>query len=135
MDQENLKKQQDLLSKNGKRSEIKEDVAAKKKKKSLILQEKEEEFLKRDMVHVPIPDALKLKLVQDWENVTKSQKLVTLPRNPTVNQILNEFLNEYLEKEKSKKNQDIVKEVVEGLKIYFNKALGTILLYKLEKMQ
>ena len=122
------------MKNNGKR-EVQQDTNFKKKKKTLILQEKEEEFLKRDMVHIPIPDALKLKLVQDWENVTKLQKLVTLPRNPNVSEILNEFLSNFLENEKSIKNQDIVKEVVQGLLTYFDKALGNILLYKLEKTQ
>ena len=31
--------------------------------------------------------------------------------------------------------EDIAHEVIQGLKLYFDKALGSILLYKLEKMQ
>lgn len=143
-DDENLKKQQELVStatinKNGKRLDpaVQEK---KKKRRDSVLSEKEDEFMKRQMIHIPIPDALKLKLVQDWEYVTKSQKLVVLPRLPNVNQVLDGFLMEYMEvlsskRDKKSASEDIVNEVVQGLKLYFKKALGSILLYKLERVQ
>lgn len=145
LDDDNLKKQSELINqaqinKNGKRTDT--SVQEKKKKRrDSVLAEKEDEFMKRQMVHIPIPDALKLKLVQDWENVTKSQKLLALPRAQSVNQILDGFLIEYKEllanksRDKRTSGEDIVNEVVQGLKLYFNKALGSILLYKLERIQ
>ncbi len=90
------------------------------------------------MIHIPIPDSLKLKLVQDWENVTKSQKV----SSPTVTEILDGFLNEYVvqlpdkpREGRSVASHEIVHEVVQGLKLYFDKSLGSILLYKLERAQ
>lgn len=38
-----------------------------------------------------IPDVLKLQLVDDWENVTKNNQLVTLPRKPNVRDLLEEY--------------------------------------------
>lgn len=51
----------------------------------------EAEFLKRPEVKIVIPDVLKLQLVDDWENVTKNNQLVTLPRKPNVSELLNEY--------------------------------------------
>lgn len=38
-----------------------------------------------------IPQVLKLQLVDDWENVTKNNQLVTLPRKPNVRNLLDEY--------------------------------------------
>jgi mortality factor 4-like protein 1 len=70
-------------------------------------------------------------LVDDWENVTKNQQLVPLPSAHPVNSIL----KDYLEWEKPKRIEgsagaDILEEVVAGLKEYFDKCLGRILLYR-----
>ncbi|ORE21697.1 MRG-domain-containing protein [Rhizopus microsporus] len=50
--------------------------------------EKEEDYLRKPEIKLEIPDALKGQLVDDWENVTKNQQLVTLPREITVNGVL-----------------------------------------------
>lgn len=52
---------------------------------------KEAEFLKRPEVKIVIPQVLKLQLVDDWENVTKNNQLVTLPRKPSVRDLLQEY--------------------------------------------
>ena len=70
-------------------------------------------------------------LVDDWENVTKNQQLVPLPCARPVNAIL----KDYLEFEKPRRTEgsagaDILEEVVAGLKEYFEKCLGRILLYR-----
>ncbi|KAJ1555267.1 Esa1p-associated factor, partial [Cladochytrium tenue] len=51
----------------------------------------EEEFLRRTEVRIPVPDALKVLLVDDWENVTKNRRLVRLPRAPSVARILLDY--------------------------------------------
>ncbi|OLY82142.1 Chromatin modification-related protein eaf3 [Smittium mucronatum] len=85
-----------------------------------------------------VPNVLKVKLIDDWEFVTKEKLLVELPRSPTVSQIIdqyNVYLLENAEKRKSRKNEEISKEILVGLKNYFDKALGAILLYRFERYQ
>jgi hypothetical protein len=91
----------------------------------------EASFLARPSVKLIIPDHIKAILVDDWENVTKNQQLVPLPAAYPVNKIL----DEYLEYEKPRRQPgsaeaDILEEVIAGLKEYFEKCLGRILLYR-----
>lgn len=53
--------------------------------------EKEEDYLNRPEIKLDIPDTLKGQLVDDWENVTKNQQLVTLPRTVNVNEVLSRY--------------------------------------------
>ncbi|KAI9849015.1 MAG: Esa1p-associated factor [Sclerophora amabilis] len=96
----------------------------------------EEHFQTRPSVRVIIPDRLKALLVDDWENVTKNLQLVPLPSKTPVNTIL----DTYLESERTKRragsaDADILEEVVQGVKEYFDKCLGRILLYRFERDQ
>ncbi|CAO3567395.1 Esa1p-associated factor [Mortierella alpina] len=94
--------------------------------------DKEEDFTKRPEIKVPIPDSLKTQLVDDWEYITKNQQLVPLPRTPNVVQIL----EMYKESKKDKKAKDeIFQEVMAGIKTYFDKVLGNLLLYRFERQQ
>jgi hypothetical protein len=91
----------------------------------------EEQFHAKPAVKLIIPDHIKAILVDDWENVTKNLQLVPLPAAKPVNLIL----NDYLEYEKPRRQPgsaqaDILDEVVAGLKEYFEKCLGRILLYR-----
>ncbi|KAI8877310.1 MRG-domain-containing protein [Backusella circina FSU 941] len=87
-------------------------------------------------IKLDIPEILKVQLVDDWENVTKNQQLVSLPRETSINQIFILYKKFKKEKEGNKElNQDLLEEVVHGLRIYFNKALGTMLLYRFERLQ
>jgi hypothetical protein len=78
-------------------------------------------------------------LVDDWENVTKKSQLVPLPRKPSVDEILQEYRVHYLSLKKEGKSASrppaVLDEVLEGLKLYFNKALGNNLLYRFERAQ
>ncbi|RQM05303.1 hypothetical protein DH86_00001854 [Scytalidium sp. 3C] len=98
--------------------------------------ETEEGFHARPSIKILIPDHIKAILVDDWENVTKNCQLVPLPAAHPVNSIL----NDYIEFEKPKRMEgsaaaDILEEVVAGLKEYFDKCLGRILLYRFERNQ
>jgi hypothetical protein len=91
----------------------------------------EESFHARPSIKIVIPDHIKAILVDDWENITKNNQLVPLPAERSVNQML----DDYLEFEKPKRaagsaQADILEEVVAGLKEYFEKCLGRILLYR-----
>ncbi|KAJ4504317.1 Esa1p-associated factor [Exophiala dermatitidis] len=98
--------------------------------------EKEENFLTRPSIHISVPDHLKNLLVDDWENVTKSLLLVPLPSQAPANYILDDYYNE----ERNNRlvgsaDLEILEEFVTGLKTYFDKALGKILLYRFERNQ
>ena len=96
----------------------------------------EESFHSRPAVRIVIPDHLKAILVDDWENVTKSLSLVPLPSAHPVNEILTTYFDE----EKGKRRlgsaeADLLEEVVAGVREYFDKCLGRILLYRFEREQ
>ncbi|GAM84471.1 hypothetical protein ANO11243_024670 [Dothideomycetidae sp. 11243] len=98
--------------------------------------EKEEDFLRRPAIKLHIPENLKSILVDDWEKVTKDQKLVSLPSRTPVNL----FLDEYEDAEKARRREgsadyNILEEVVAGVREYFNKSLGRLLLYRFERPQ
>lgn len=98
--------------------------------------QQEETFNLRPAIHINVPDHLKSILVDDWENVTKNLSLVPLPSKPSVNEILTSYFDE----EKNKRHlgspeADLLEEVVAGLKEYFEKSVGRILLYRFERQQ
>lgn len=98
-----------------------------------------------------------MQLVDDWEWITKDQKvgfatsvadkrgslfshqLVHLPREPNVERIL-ELYKEYRLAKKGPikdlpRSEEVLEEVITGIKVYFEKALGNILLYRFERPQ
>ena len=82
------------------------------------------------------PDRLKSLLVDDWENVTKNLQLVRLPSDKPASVILDEYFEvEKLKRRSGSPEADILEEVVKGMKEYFNKSLGRILLYRFEREQ
>lgn len=92
----------------------------------------EDGFHSRPSIKLVMPDHLKALLVDDWENVTKNNQLVPLPHPHPVNEIL----EEYLAYEKPHRGEgtaamDILEETIAGLREYFDKSLGRILLYRL----
>ena len=96
----------------------------------------EETFNLRPAIHINVPDHIKSILVDDWENVTKNLSLVPLPSKPSANEILTSYFDE----EKNKRHlgspeADLLEEVVAGLKEYFEKCVGRILLYRFERQQ
>ncbi|KAG8626709.1 hypothetical protein KVT40_005654 [Elsinoe batatas] len=98
--------------------------------------EKEEDYLRRPAIKLHMPDSLKSILVDDWEKVTKDQKIVALPSKTPVNM----FLDDYEDFEKQRRREgsadwDILEEVVAGVREYFNKSLGRLLLYRFERPQ
>jgi len=95
--------------------------------------EPDETRVERKEIKIKIPGALKKQLITDWENITKNQKLVPLPREPSVNLILEEFVKS--KKTKSAQAEAMTREVIDGIRQYFEKALGKVLLYKFERPQ
>ena len=83
-----------------------------------------------------MPDRLKSLLVDDWENITKNLQLVQLPSGKPAGIILDEFFeSERVARRRNTAELDILEEVIQGLKEYFNKSLGRLLLYRFEREQ
>ncbi|KAI8074909.1 MRG-domain-containing protein [Gongronella butleri] len=95
----------------------------------------EADYLQSPEIRLDIPEPLKCQLVDDWENISKNQQLVPLPRSPSITQILAMYRTSKLEKKSIKEDPEILDEVIQGLCMYFNRALGTILLYRFERQQ
>ncbi|CAJ2635338.1 unnamed protein product [Trifolium pratense] len=114
------------------KEEIKNNVSKGKKRKNDSGVEKGSGNAEK-LIKIQIPAPLKKQLVDDWEFVNQQDKLVKLPRSPTVEEILSKYL-EY----KSKKDgvaTDSTREVLKGIRLYFDKALPMMLLYKKERKQ
>ncbi|KAJ4368861.1 Esa1p-associated factor [Neocucurbitaria cava] len=98
--------------------------------------EKEEVFQNKLAVRIYMPDRLKSLLVDDWENITKNLQLVQLPSSKPAGVILDEYSDHVSASgNRNSTEKDITEEVVAGLKEYFNKALGRLLLYRFEREQ
>jgi mortality factor 4-like protein 1 len=83
-----------------------------------------------------MPDRLKSLLVDDWENITKNLQLVQLPSNHPAGVILDEYLQHAIDTgNRTAMERDILEEVILGLKEYFNKSVGRLLLYRFEREQ
>lgn len=66
---------------------------------------------------VQIPQPLKIRLVTDWEAITREHKLVPLPRTPSVSQILDEFCQA---KARRSSHERLYAEIRAGVSAYFN---------------
>ncbi|KAI3612436.1 chromo domain-containing protein required for cell polarity [Moniliophthora roreri] len=97
----------------------------------------EDETIRRNEMKLVVPEILKVLLVDDWEAVTKNNQLVTLPRSPTVLDVLKEF-EEHVKATKPPNLRDpelLARPIITGLQIYFDRALGSNLLYRFERPQ
>ena len=85
----------------------------------------------RPTMKLPISDLLKGLLVDDWENITSKNQLVPIPHPKPVNTIFDDYLDyERKRREEGSAAMEILEETVEGIRQYFNKALGRVLLYR-----
>ena len=66
-------------------------------------------------VVVPLPETLKLKLLDDWNFVTRSQKLLELPRKTTISLILDSYCKHV--EPQGPAAQALALEVTSGLKV------------------
>jgi mortality factor 4-like protein 1 len=87
-------------------------------------------------IKVLVPDELKIILVNDWENITKNNKLVALPSKISVTETLKDFVA-YLQSEFNDDESElsILLEITESMKQYFEQSLGAFVLYRYERPQ
>ncbi|KAI6699302.1 hypothetical protein NL676_013626 [Syzygium grande] len=114
------------------KEDVKSTVTKGKKRKGEAGIEKDNESVEKP-VKIQIPSALRKQLVDDWEFVTQRDKLVKLPRSPSVDDIFTNYL-EYRSK-KDGMMTDLIGEILKGLRCYFDIALPVMLLYKKERQQ
>ncbi|KAK7049591.1 Esa1p-associated factor [Paramarasmius palmivorus] len=99
----------------------------------------DDDTLRRSEMKLTVPEILKVTLVDDWEAVTKNNQLVTLPRNPTALDILKEFEDHV--KANRPEGQVTQLRLMDNTTdyaydtIYFDRALGSNLLYRFERPQ
>jgi len=98
--------------------------------------EKEDIYETSLRIELNLPDMVASILVDDWENVTKHLQLPLVPAPIPANQVFDEwFAYEAKQRAPDTASIDKLKELVEGLKIYFKYALGKVLLYRFERFQ
>lgn len=80
--EENLKRKEELIAEHMKpksaaprKSDKKTDDRGKKRARDVHHVDTVDDFSKRPEVRIAIPEQLKTRLVDDWENVTKNQKV------------------------------------------------------------
>jgi len=91
----------------------------------------------RSDIQLPLGNQLRKQLVDDWEAVTRNKKLIKLPHQVSVSQILEEFLASRNKRgaHQTASSDKMWQEITEGLRAYFDAALGQILLYRFERQQ
>ncbi|CAD5118689.1 DgyrCDS7372 [Dimorphilus gyrociliatus] len=106
---------------------------AKKKKVDLETPKKQEHEEQTLDCPISIPENLKIALIEDQKQIVEQNIVCNLPQRMTIDDILNGYI---LYKEKDDElNKDKTKEIVEGLKEYFEDLLPKHLLYKQERSQ
>ncbi|KAK7460579.1 Esa1p-associated factor [Stygiomarasmius scandens] len=97
----------------------------------------DDDNIRKNEMKIVVPEVLKVILVDDWEAVTKNNQTVTLPRSPTVEQLLKQF-EEHIKTVKPpnlREPEILARTIITGLQIYFDRSLGMNLLYRLERPQ
>ncbi|GBC10748.1 hypothetical protein RclHR1_09870007 [Rhizophagus clarus] len=111
---------------------------SKKRKREPPPPKEKEEVVKKPKPKeiVSFPEPLRAILYRDWNNIHMHQLLVPLPRKPTVKDIIEDYRKNRMNSKRNEDSDDAIEqEVINGLHFYFNKCVGTRLLYKKERKQ
>ncbi|KAL4710998.1 hypothetical protein ACJJTC_017963 [Scirpophaga incertulas] len=112
------------------------DQPKKKRGRLDVSIESEEQYLAKVEVKIKIPEELKVWLVDDWDVITRQQKLAILPAKLTVQQILDNYMTiKRASKSHNEAKEMLLRDVTDGIKEYFHATIGSQLLYKFERPQ
>ncbi|OMH82937.1 Chromatin modification-related protein EAF3 [Zancudomyces culisetae] len=67
--------------------------------------DKEEEGSKKPEFKIVVPNHLKVKLIDDWEKITKDKLLIPLPRTPNVSQLFEKYYKYITENPEKRRNK------------------------------
>ncbi|KAL3640298.1 Protein mrg1 [Castilleja foliolosa] len=112
------------------KEEAKNTAKGKKRKADSGIEDNRES---KKLIKIQIPPNLKKQLIDDCKQINQRNKLVKLPRSPSVDDILTKYLE--IRSKKDGKMTDASGEILNGIRCYFDKALPSILLYKKERQQ
>lgn len=110
--------------------------SSKKKRESAAVAEDVEEPQEEEAneatanVRLVLSDEIKTLVIRDWEQLTQNKKLCILPKpeEKSVERIMKDFTS-------SKKSAAVFNQIAQGILVYFDKALPSVLLYRSEKAQ
>jgi len=105
---------------------------SKSKKRKLMMVLGEGEII-APKCSIELPSTIKLRLIDDWQQMN-NKYLVSLPRKPDVSEILVSYQTQASSTMDSPQRSSLI-EILSQIKEYFDKALGTILLYRFERHQ
>lgn len=85
---------------------------------------------------ITMPVEIKKILIRDWQNITKHEKLVELPSKYPISKLLKKFVRDICRnKDTDGSLLENYIELARSLEDYFNRSLGTLLLYRYEREQ
>ncbi|OIW11980.1 hypothetical protein TanjilG_02187 [Lupinus angustifolius] len=130
----NMKAKKHSSDSNVDKDEIKINVSKGKKRKN------DEEFEKvsvtiKKSINIQIPSMLSKQLIHDWNFVTQQDKLVTLPRSPTIDEILTKYLQFKSKKKNNNVSDSSIEEFMTWVRRNFDRTLPMMLLYTKEHKQ
>lgn len=86
-----------------------------------------------------VPDTLKILLVDDWENITKNNKLASVLEDKTndlnVSLVLDDFTQYIMGEFHDVEELPILLEITKSIRLYFDQCIGCFLLYRYERPQ
>ncbi|XP_054168472.1 mortality factor 4-like protein 1 [Oppia nitens] len=104
-----------------------------KKRRMETLMALEESMSGKPDASIQIPLKLKPCLVDDWDLVTRQKMLYNLPANVSIDQILDDYVKHRVAVNGA--DESVLRQVVKGVKGFFNSMIGSQLLYKFERIQ
>ncbi|CEO99467.1 Chromo domain-containing protein [Plasmodiophora brassicae] len=134
---ENITKMHEIerqLKEQKKQKPEKRKTTATKRRRTVSEVGVEEPDAKREEMNLlPMPANLKAALIADWESICKKRSLIPLPATPNIDTILDGYIHS-----KSNRKPEVEKDVVDvmnGIRVYFERSVGTRLLYDFERPQ